>query len=202
MRESSWSCCSQCPDDCCCRLFGCWLFGCCSLAVVCGAFNAFRIYLWPLDARNSTIPFPMSHVLATSSVRPFHQKARKARESENTKDKNIPAMRKDIHWASHANISHFHKRANLSGTSLRFFPALLWFLPLWMDCVFWGSQGTQKIRRLQSYIFLSADLNKLQFGQLKGKEWPKFVVCILCCKVKKFLTTIEKFIPHKSEKNE
>lgn len=81
----------------------CWMLvvRCCS-AVVCAAFNAFRIYLWPLDARNSAIPrrSPSARCLMFGHVKcqaisPESQKGRKPCESvsENTKDENIPALR-------------------------------------------------------------------------------------------------------------
>lgn len=157
--DCCWSCWSELPHP------DCWL-----LAVVCGAFNAFRIYLWPLEARNSATPIPPAvPCSATSSVRPFHRKA-KEYEMLNAKMLACPQI-----FIGHlSQIFHtFTKGQNLTLFLSRFCEVVFMNGLCWPGIgtgirVFSRSQGTRKILRLQFLYWgecvLSGDLNKMQFG--------------------------------------
>lgn len=157
---------------------------CCLLVVVCGTFNAFRIYLWPLDARNSTIPTsPTTSQYRNAScllshVRPRQVSGHFPRNAANTK---IPVIQKFIGHLTQ--IFHTFTKGQflqppLSPRLFHSFAEQLsyeWSVLATSCCFVSGSQGPETYYGcsfiwgwIYLYSLLSAKLNKMPFGQLKA----------------------------------
>jgi len=117
--------------------------------------------------RFPTVPLPHdASCSATSSVRPFHQKARKAESHANPYPK-IQKTKIYPHCEIYSlGISRKYftlsQKGNLTSATSFFRFAMFAFMN---GLCFLGSQSTQKILRFAVlHVFLSGDLNKLQFG--------------------------------------
>lgn len=129
--------------------------------------------------------------------KPERQKAMRIRIRK-YKRRKYTRTAKYIHWASRANISHFHKRATSLLPPHSFD---LRCLPLWMDCVFWDHRVHKRYCGLQfaclliwwleqAAIWLTEGIAMTHicggtlFWQRKSKEFSWKYIYFLCRKLK------------------